>query len=75
MLTFNEVKARPSKAAAVAVLTARQQRRIWNAGDLLLQQHPEWGDNEVRYDLLLVDAADRVHRLPNAIQCDSTWID
>jgi putative endonuclease len=66
LLGFIEVKCRPTLAAAAAAVTPRQQARLLLAGEILLGQHPEWGRNGVRFDLLVVDNAGTVRRIANA---------
>jgi putative endonuclease len=66
LLGFIEVKCRPTLAAAAAAVSPRQQARLLQAGEILLGQHPEWGRNGVRFDLLVVDQAGTVRRIANA---------
>jgi putative endonuclease len=68
LLAIVEVKARPRLAEAAYALSARQQARLVAAADILLGEHPEWGRNGVRFDLLLVDAAGRVRRIADAFR-------
>ncbi len=66
LLGFIEVKCRPTLAEAAAAVSPRQQARLLQAGEILLGQHPEWGRNGVRFDLLVVDQAGTVRRIANA---------
>jgi putative endonuclease len=66
LLGFIEVKCRPTLAEAAAAVTPRQQARLLQAGEILLGQHPHWGRNGVRFDLLVVDQAGTVRRIANA---------
>jgi putative endonuclease len=68
LLAIVEVKARPTLAAAAASLTDRQKARLAGACEILLGQHPAWGINGVRFDLLLVDPAGRVRRIADAFR-------
>lgn len=68
LLALIEVKSRPSLAVAAGALTPRQQSRLIGACDIILAQHPEWGRNGVRFDLLLVDPRGRVRRIADAFR-------
>jgi putative endonuclease len=68
ILSIIEVKSRPSLAVAAAALTSKQQARLLAACDLVLADHPEWGANGVRFDVLLVDPAGRVRRIADAFR-------
>ena len=70
LLAVVEVKARPSLRGAAEALSARQQARLVAAADILLAEHPEWGANGVRFDLLLVDQAGVVRRIADAFRGD-----
>ena len=70
ILSFVEVKARPTLYEAAFALTERQQRRLLAAGEILLAENPHWGRNGARHDLLLVDAAMRVRRVQDAFRPD-----
>src|ERR1700755_514243 len=54
ILAIIEVKSRPTLAAAAAAITARQQARLLGACDIILAEHPDWGVNGVRFDILVV---------------------
>ena len=68
VLAIIEVKHRPTLAEAAAALSVRQRARLLGACDILLADHPEWGRNGVRFDVLLVDAASRVRRIVDAFR-------
>jgi putative endonuclease len=68
VLAIIEVKGRRSLAAAAAALSDRQRARLLAAADLVLAEHPDWGANGIRFDLLLVDAAGRVRRIRDAFR-------
>jgi len=68
LLAIIEVKARPTLADAAAALAPRQQARLLAAAEIILAQHPDWGEAGVRFDVLLVDAAGRVRRIADAFR-------
>jgi putative endonuclease len=70
LLAIVEVKTRPTLADAAAALDKRQQRRLIAAAELILAEHPDWGANGVRFDLLVVDAAGRVRRIADAFRAE-----
>ena len=72
LLAFIEVKARPTLGEAAFALGPRQSRRLWQAAEILLASHPEWRAADLRFDLLLVDAAGQVRRIADALRLDVT---
>jgi putative endonuclease len=68
LLTFVEVKARPTLADAAAALTVRQQARLLAAAEIVLGEHPAWGSAGVRFDVIVVDAAGAVRRITDAFR-------
>ena len=68
LLAFVEVKARPTLAMAASALGARQQGRLMAAAEILLAEHPHWGPNGVRFDVMLVDGQSRVRRVADAFR-------
>ena len=72
LLAIIEVKSRPSLAAAASALAPRQQVRLIGACDIILAEHPEWGQNGVRFDLLLVDPQGQVRRITDAFRQDAS---
>jgi putative endonuclease len=66
LLAIIEVKARPTLCEAAHALTPRQQQRLLAAAETVLAEHPAWGREGVRFDLLLVDAAGAVRRIADA---------
>lgn len=68
LLAFIEVKARPILSQAAFSLSARQQGRLLDAGQILLGRHPQWLHGQIRFDLLLVDAAGTVRRIIDAFR-------
>jgi putative endonuclease len=70
VLAIVEVKARPRLADAAAALGARQRARLLTAAEIVLAEHPEWGLNGVRFDLLVVDATGAVRRISDAFRVE-----
>ena len=68
LLSLVEVKCRATLAVAATCLTPRQQGRLLSACDIILAEHPDWGVNGVRLDLLLVDPAGRARRITDAFR-------
>ncbi len=68
ILAIVEVKCRPHLAAAAAAVTNRQQARLLGACDIILADHPDWGANGVRFDVLLVDPAGQIRRITDAFR-------
>ena len=70
LLAIIEVKARPTLSGAAVALTERQRRRLVAAAEIVLAEHPEWGANGVRFDVLVVDAAGAVRRISDAFRME-----
>jgi putative endonuclease len=68
LLAIVEVKNRPNLARAAEALTQRQRDRLLAATDLVLAEHPDWGANGVRFDVIVVDAAGTVRRIADAFR-------
>ena len=68
LLAFVEVKARPTLTMAAAALGPRQQARLMRAAEIVLGEHPEWGQAGARFDVVLVDAQSRVRRVADAFR-------
>jgi putative endonuclease len=68
ILAIVEVKSRPTLAEAALALTARQQARLAGACAIILGEHPDWGANEVRFDILAVNPAGQVRRIADAFR-------
>ncbi len=68
ILAIVEIKARPTLAEAALSVTARQQSRLLGACDLILGEHPDWGANGVRFDILVVNPAGQVRRIADAFR-------
>src|SRR5580658_9355808 len=70
LLAIVEVKSRPTLADAAAALTTRQRARLIAAAEILLAEHPDWGANGVRFDVMVVDAAGAVRRIADAFRAE-----
>jgi putative endonuclease len=68
ILAIVEVKSRPTLAEAASCLTVRQQSRLLGACEIVLAQHPDWGINGVRFDVLVVNPAGQVRRIADAFR-------
>jgi putative endonuclease len=68
IVAFVEVKRRATLSDAAAALGARQRARLLAAAEILLGEHPEWGREGARFDVLLVDQAGRVRRIADAFR-------
>ncbi len=68
LLAFVEVKARPTLAMAAAALGTRQQARLMKAAEIVMGEHPEWGQAGSRFDVMLVDGQSRVRRVADAFR-------
>jgi putative endonuclease len=54
LIAFVEVKARASLDEAAYAVTPRQQARITNAAQAWLMTHPEHGEFDLRFDVVLI---------------------
>jgi putative endonuclease len=54
LLVFVEVKARERFDDAAEAVIVRQQRRIIAAAEVWLANHPDIGDSDIRFDVVLV---------------------
>ena len=68
LVAFVEVKSRPTLAMAAAALGTRQQARLMASAEILLGEHPHWGREGVRFDVMLVDHDSRVRRIADAFR-------
>jgi putative endonuclease len=68
LLSIVEVKCRPTLAEAAIALTIRQQARLLAACEIILAEHPEWGVNGVRFDVVVVNPAGHVRRIADAFR-------
>jgi putative endonuclease len=70
LLAFIEVKRRASLAAAAAALSLRQRARLLAAAEIVLAENPGWGRAGVRFDVMLVDPAQRLRRIADAFRLE-----
>lgn len=68
LLTLVEVKTGSDLATAGYALSARQQRRLLQAGAILQGQNPDWGPQGLRFDAWLVDTMGRMQHIPDAFR-------
>jgi len=54
VVAFVEVKTRPDRGRALAVVRAAQRRRIERAASAFLASRPELGEHAVRFDVIAV---------------------
>jgi len=71
LLAFVEVKARSDFSLAAEAVTLRQRRRIVNAAELALSDHPEWQRSDIRFDVILV-VAGIIIPITDAFRADDT---
>ena len=65
-LVFVEVKARATQDEAVEAVTERTQQRIIRAAELWLAHHPQDGQGDVRFDIIVVTPGKIPYHIPNA---------
>ena len=70
VLAVIEVKSRPTLAEAAVAVSPRQRARLLGACEIILVEHPDWGVNGARFDILVVDAAGRVRRIADAFRSE-----
>jgi putative endonuclease len=68
LLAFVEVKARASLGDAAYALGRRQRLRLMAAAEVWLAGHPGHGEAGIRFDVLLLDAEGRMHRIADAFR-------
>ncbi len=68
ILAIVEVKCRPTLAEAALCLTVRQQSRLLGACEIIVAEHPDWGVNGVRFDVLVVNPLRQVRRIADAFR-------
>jgi len=66
VIAFVEVKARPSPAAALESVSARQRRRIERAALAFLQKRPDLAASHMRFDLMVVTPGRLPHHIVDA---------
>ena len=65
-LVFVEVKARASADEAIEAVTERSQQRIIKAAEMWLAHHPNDGNGDVRFDVIVVTPGKMPQHIPNA---------
>ena len=65
-LIFVEVKLRKTKEAAAESIDKKNQKRVRNAAELYLQQHPEYTECEMRFDALILAPGVWPEHIPGA---------
>jgi putative endonuclease len=70
LLAIVEVRSRPVLADAAAALSTRQRLRLIAAAEIMLAEHPDWGANGVRFDVMVVDAVGAVRRIADALRAE-----
>ncbi len=68
LLAVVEVKSRRHLGEAAAAVSPRQRTRLIAAADQVLAEHPDWGAGGMRFDILVVDAENRVRRIADAFR-------
>jgi len=68
LLAVVEVKSRRRLSEAASSVSLRQRTRLIAAADQILAEHPDWGAEGTRFDILVVDAANRVRRIADAFR-------
>ena len=66
VISFVEVKARPTRAGAAEAVTQRQQSRIQRAAEYFLTSKPHLQTCDIRFDVALVTGTFRVEVLRDA---------
>jgi putative endonuclease len=69
-LVFVEVKARATLEDAVEAVTEHSRRRIVNAAELWLAQHPHDARGDIRFDVVVVTPGKIPHHIPNAFDAN-----
>ena len=70
LLAVVEVKARASLAEAAVAVSDRQRARRIAATEIVLAEHPDWGREGVRFDVIVVDRAGRMRRIVDAFRAE-----
>jgi putative endonuclease len=70
LLALVEVKSRPTLAQAAGAILPRQRARLLAAAEIVLAEHPDWGRNGVRFDVLVVAADGQLRRIRDAIRAE-----
>ena len=68
ILVFIEVKKRSSYSKAIEVIDARLQKRLFKGAQAFLAAHPQYTQNDCRFDVVLVVEKERPVHLKNVIE-------
>lgn len=68
LLAFLEVKVRRRLADAAAAISGKQRARLLQAAAIVLAEHPDWGRQGVRFDVIVVDRSGAVRRISDAFR-------
>jgi putative endonuclease len=68
LLAVIEVKHRKTLVAAIVSLSARQRARLMLAAEIVMGENPAWGQQGVRFDVIVVDAAFTIRRVTDAFR-------
>lgn len=68
LISFIEVKQRQTLQGAAECLSAAQSRRLYKAAECLLQSHPLWQYDDLRFDLFMLDAQGQMAWLEDIIR-------
>jgi putative endonuclease len=72
VLALVEVKSRATLAEAAAAVLPRQRARLLAAGEIILAEHPAWGRNGMRFDVIVVAPGGQIRRVRDAFRRESS---
>jgi len=72
LVAFIEVKRSATLAGAAHVLSPRPRGRLMRGAEILLGEHPGWGLEGARFDVMLVDAQGTVRRIADAFRLETS---
>lgn len=70
LLAIVEVKQRRTLGDAAVSVSARQRARLIAAAEIVLGEHPDWGRAGVRFDVIVIDAAETLRRVSDAFRLE-----
>lgn len=68
ILCFIEVKSRQTTSDALFALRPAQQKRLYKAAECLLAEHTTWAYDEMRFDLVTIDAEGKITWLKDILR-------
>ena len=68
LISFIEVKQRQTLRGAAECLSTAQSRRLFRAAECLVQAHPHWRYDDLRFDLFMLDATGEMDWLQDIIR-------